>query len=77
MAHPTWAPNRFFKITPGVTDLPNGICRALVADAAGTIDGIDGDGNTCTGFPVVPGQNPGHWKRITATSVTNLWAAYN
>ncbi len=80
MSHPTWAPSAFKKITPGAGDLPKvdgSWPRGLQADVAGTVDGTDGSGQLCAGFPISAGLNPGHWQKITASTVTNLWAAYN
>ena len=32
--------------------------RVLITDAAGTIDGVDREGNAFTGFPLIQGFNP-------------------
>ena len=54
------------------TDLPGGICRALLVGTAGVADIIDGEGNAVSGVPLQAGYNP---IRVTRVKSTNLAAS--
>lgn len=60
------------------TDLPNGVCRALLVGTAGAATIIDASGNTCTLLPLQQGYNPIGITRVKATGLTasNIWALY-
>lgn len=65
------------KVTPGASDLPDGICRALWVGTAGTATLIDACGNTCTDFPLQAGINPISVKQVTSVGTADdIWALY-
>jgi len=60
------------------TDLPNGICRALLVGTDGAATIIDASGGTATLIPLQMGYNPIGVQRVKATGLTaaNIWALY-
>jgi hypothetical protein len=59
------------------TDLPGGVCRAILAGTAGSANLIDATGNTVTNFPLQQGYNPvGVSRVLTGGTADNLWALY-
>lgn len=65
------------KVTPGASDLPDGVCRSLWAGTAGTATLIDACGNTCTDFPLIAGPNPISVRRVTSLgTAADVWALY-
>jgi hypothetical protein len=51
--------------------------KGLWVGTAGTIDGVDAQGNNFTGFPVIVGFNPIMVKEITALhTAANVWGLY-
>lgn len=68
-----------FKVTPSDTDdLPNGVCRAILAGIGGAADMIDASGNACDAYPLQTGYNPIGATRIKLTNLvaSNIWALY-
>ena len=65
-------------ITPNDTsDLPDGVCRALLIGVAGTVNLIDASGTTRSGVPLQQGFNPiGVQRVLTGGTASNLWALY-
>lgn len=56
-------------VTPNpTTDLPDGPCRCLLADADGTVDLITLSGSTRTGVLVFKGINPIGARRVKAAT---------
>ena len=70
--------SRLVPITPDDdTDLPGGVCRALLVGTAGTANLIDASGTQRDGVPLQQGYNPIGVQRVkTGGSATNLWALY-
>ena len=60
------------------TDLPDGVCRALLVGAAGAATVVDAGGVERTGVPLQAGYNPIRVARIKATGLaaSNIWALY-
>lgn len=60
------------------TDLPNGVCRALLVGTAGPATIVDASGTTRTAVPLQQGYNPIGCTRVNATNLTaaNIWALY-
>lgn len=69
---------RLVPITPDdETDLPDGVCRALLVGTAGAANLIDASGGEHTGVPLQQGFNPIGVRRVkTGGSAANLWALY-
>ena len=56
---------------PGVT------AKGIQVGTAGTIDGVDAQGNTFAGFPVVAGWNKIILKKLTAVhTAANIWGLF-
>jgi len=70
--------SRLVPVTPDdEADLPDGVCRALLAGAAGTANIIDASGAERTGVPLQQGYNPiGVQRVLTGGSASDLWALY-
>ena len=60
------------------TNLPNGLCRALLVGVAGLATLIDDSGETRVGVPLIAGYNPLAVKRVFSSNLgaQNLWALY-
>lgn len=59
------------------TDLPDGVCRALLVGAAGTANLIDASGVERVSVPLQQGYNPIGVQRVkTGGSAANIWALY-
>jgi len=69
---------RLLAITKSAdTDLPEGVCRALLVGTAGTANLVDALGNTCTNVPLQVGYNPIMIKRLsTGGTAADIWALY-
>jgi hypothetical protein len=63
-------------IAISVSATPFETCRGVIATVAGTITGIDADGNAVTAVPVVVGANPYQMKVISAATATGLFLGY-
>ncbi len=64
-------------VTKAASDLPNGVCRALLCGTAGTVNLVDGSGNVCTSYPLQQGYNPISVVRVsTGGTADNIWALY-
>jgi hypothetical protein len=70
--------SRLVPITPNNdSDLPEGVCRALLVGTAGTAVLIDASGVERTGVPLQQGYNPIGAQRVkTGGTAANLWALY-
>lgn len=66
--------SKLVSISAGATLYP--VTRAVFATVAGTIDVIDGDGNTVAGVPVAVGLNWLQVKKISAATATGLFLGY-
>ena len=59
------------------TDLPGGVCRALLVGTAGTANLVDASGTERSGVPMQQGFNPiGAARVMTGGTAANLWALY-
>src|SRR5262245_48548476 len=59
------------------TDLPGGVCRAILVGTGGTANLIDASGAERTGVPRQQGFNPiGAARVLTGGTASNLWALY-
>lgn len=69
---------QIIPITPDdESDLPNGVCRAVLVGVAGMVDLIDASGATRSGVPLQQGFNPiGVQRVLTGGTASNLWALY-
>lgn len=69
---------KIVPITPDDDDdLPDGICRAVLAGGAGTVNLIDASGAERTGVPLQQGFNPIGVQRVkTGGTAASLWALY-
>jgi len=69
---------KLVPITPNDdSDLPDGVCRGLLAGTAGTANLIDASGIERTGVPLQQGFNPLGAQRVkTGGTAANLWALY-
>ncbi len=64
-------------VTKAASDLPNGVCRALLCGTAGTANLVDSSGNICTSYPLQQGYNPISVVRVsTGGTADNIWALY-
>jgi len=65
-------------VTPNdASDLPEGVCRALLVGTAGTANLIDASGAEHANVPLQQGYNPIGVQRVkTGGSASNLWALY-
>jgi hypothetical protein len=70
--------SRLAPITPDDdTDLPDGVCRALLVGTAGTANLIDASGAERSDVPLQQGYNPiGVQRLMLGGSASNLWALY-
>jgi hypothetical protein len=70
--------SKVVPVTPDdSTDLPDGVCRAVLVGSAGTANIIDASGVARTGVPLQQGINPIGIRRIkTGGTAANLWALY-
>jgi hypothetical protein len=69
------------KVVPIVpdddTDLPDGVCRALLVGTSGTANLVDASGTDRTGVPLQQGFNPIGAVRVKlGGTAANLWALY-
>jgi hypothetical protein len=78
MAAPTSGPATIAKkVTKADSDLPDGVCRALVCGTAGTANLHDKHGNLCTNYPLQQGYNPIACKQVrTGGTADDIWALY-
>ncbi|MHA1525142.1 MAG: spike base protein, RCAP_Rcc01079 family [Alphaproteobacteria bacterium] len=59
------------------TDLPKGVCRALLVGTPGTANMVDAAGNTLTNVPLQQGYNLLRVARIkTGGTAGDIWALY-
>lgn len=59
------------------TDLPGGVCRAVLVGTAGTANLLDANGVTHTNVPLQQGYNPlGIMRLQTGGTCDNVWALY-
>ncbi len=70
-----------FKLVPVTpdddNDLPDGVCRALLAGTGGAATLIDASGVERSGVPLQQGYNPIGVRRVkTGGAAANLWALY-
>lgn len=71
------AGSRYEPVTPGNTDLPNGVCRVLLVGVAGLADLMQADGTVRVGVPLVVGYNPIQVRQVRAGATAgNIWAVY-
>jgi hypothetical protein len=69
--------SRIALVTKANSDLPNGICRALLVGTPGTCNLMDAEGNTHADVPLQLGYNPISVKQIrTGGLASNIWALY-
>ena len=70
--------SKLAPITPDDdSDLPDGVCRALLVGTAGTANLIDASGAPRTDVPLQQGYNPiGVQRVMTGGSASNFWALY-
>lgn len=67
----------FSPVTKADSDLPGGICRALLVGTAGTANLQDIHGNTRANVPLQQGYNPLVCKQVrTGGTATDIWALY-
>jgi hypothetical protein len=66
--------SKIISITPAATLYSP--CRAVIATVAGTITGVDANGNTVTAVPVNVGVNPYQMVSVTAATATGLFFGY-
>ena len=65
------------KVTKADTPLTNGPCRAIWVGTAGTLNGVDYNGNTLTNFPAKEGLNPISLRQVsTSGTADDIWALY-
>jgi hypothetical protein len=58
-------------------DLPDGVCRALLVETAGSANLIDASGADRTGVPLQQGYNPIGVQRVkTGGGASGIWALY-
>jgi hypothetical protein len=72
---------RFYvPITPGSSNLADGVCKAIHANEAGNVDLTQEDGTVRADFPLVAGPNFVRAKVIntptTGTAPSSVWALY-
>lgn len=66
-----------WPVTKADSPLPNGVCRALLVGAAGTLNIIDADGGTRTSVPIQQGWNPIQCRQVSlGGTASDIWAAY-
>lgn len=64
-------------VTPADTDLPQGVCRALLVGTAGAANIQDATGTTRAAVPLQAGYNPIQCKQVRlGTVAANIWALY-
>lgn len=70
--------SKLVPVTPNSdTNLPDGVCRALLVGVAGTGNLIDASGAEHTGVPLQQGFNPIGVQRVkTGGSAADIWALY-
>lgn len=70
--------SKVVPVTPADdTDLPDGICRALLVGTAGTANIVDASGAERIGVPLQQGVNPIGVRRVkTGGTAANIWALY-
>jgi hypothetical protein len=70
--------SKLAPVTPDdESDLPDGVCRALLVGTAGTANLIDASGAERTGVPLQQGYNPVGVQRVmTGGSASDFWALY-
>jgi len=71
--------SRIAPVTPSDdTDLPDGVCRALLVGAAGAATVIDATGAERAAVPLQAGYNPLRVARVMATGLaaSDIWALY-
>lgn len=67
----------FSSVTLEDTPLPGGPCRALLCGTAGTLNGIDANGDVFEGLPLQQGYNPISIQQAsTGGSASDIWALY-
>lgn len=76
----TLCADRAVSVTLGSSALANGVCKAILANAGGTVNLTFEDGTTATDFPLQTGYNPVRAKIIntpsSGTAATGVWALY-
>jgi hypothetical protein len=76
----TLCADRAVSVTLGSAALANGECKAILANAAGTVNLTFADGTTATSFPLQAGYNPIRATVIntpsSGTAATGVWALY-
>lgn len=63
-------------VTPGGGSLPEGVCRALLVNVAGTATIIDASDAQVTDVPLQQGYNPLRVKAVLAFTGSGLFALY-
>lgn len=67
----------FLPVTKANSDLPDGICRALLVGTAGTANLMSAEGSTRANVPLQQGYNPLACKQVrTGGTADNIWALY-
>ena len=76
-SNPFAGAGKLVSITPGSSDLVDGVCKALWCGSAGTVNLIDETGATVTGFPLFLGINLIRVRQVnTGGTASNIWALY-
>jgi hypothetical protein len=65
-------------VTKADSDLPDGICRALLVGTAGTANLMDATGATLADVPLQQGYNPIAVQQVrTGGTADDIWALYS
>lgn len=68
---------KYVPVTKANEDLPDGVCRGLLAGTAGTVNLQQPDGTVRENFPLQQGYNPIFAKQVrTGGSASDIWALY-
>ena len=68
---------KYRAVTKADADLPNGVCRGLLVETAGTANLMEPDGAVQANVPLQPGYNPLSCKQVrTGGTAAGLWALY-
>jgi len=67
----------YAPVTKADTDLPGGVCRALLVGTAGTANLMQSDGTTRADVPLQQGMNALVCKQVrTGGTAADIWAIY-
>lgn len=71
------AGSRYVPVALADTDLPGGVCRALLVGTAGAANLMQADGTIRTSVPLQAGYNPIQVLQVRAgTAAADIWAVY-